>query len=72
MKFIYALKSYQGIMVAGGRACLRISDLLEPSNSIIGGFVRAASLCNISHKHGSVLYYQQPRPFSMNLCLGLV
>lgn len=34
--------------------------------------LRAASLCYISHKHGSVMYYQQPRPFGMYLCLRLV
>ena len=55
MKFIYALKSYQGIMVAGGRACLKISDILEPSNSVIGGYVQLK--CVIIYTNMGLWYF---------------
>jgi hypothetical protein len=71
MKFIYALKSYQGIMVAGGRACLKISDILEPSNSVIGGYVHL--VCVMFYTNMALwYYYQQPWPFGMYPCLRLV
>ena len=40
IKFIYALKSCLGIMVAGSSACLGISDPPEPSNFIIVDYMQ--------------------------------
>ena len=34
--------------------------------------LHAARMCNNLHKHGTVMFYQQPRPFGMYPCLRLV